>query len=149
MSMRTELDALRSHAATLGVFEDVVGHAMTNPPATGIAVAFEFLRQRRSRSSGLATTSVVRTWTASIYQPLASPNAEDVELAVTNAADLLIAAYHGDFELGGNVRCVDLLGQDSEGLAADGGYAKAADVPLRAIVVTIPLIVNDAYMQAG
>lgn len=143
------LSALRSHAATLGVFEQVVGHALTNPPPSGLAVAFEFGRFRRARSSGLSSTSGVVTYGASIYRPMQTQPQEDIEVEILGAADLLLNSYSGDFELGGNVRCVDLLGQESDGLSADGGYAKVGDVHYRAITVNIPLILNDVYEQVN
>lgn len=149
LNTATILNALRSHAASLGVFEHVVGHALTNPPHTGVAIAFEFGRFRRSRSSGLAATSGLITYGASIYRPMRTEPQDDIEVEILGAADALMNAYSGDFELGGNVRCVDLLGQESDGLGADGGYAKVGDVPYRAITVNIPLLVNDVFEQAG
>jgi hypothetical protein len=141
------LNALRSHAATLGVFEHVIGHALINPPPTGIACAVEFVRLRRARSSGLASTSALAVFKASIYRPLQTEPADDIEVEVLGASDAYINALSGDIDLGGNVRCVDLLGQESDGLGADGGYAKPGDITYRASIVNIPLIVNDVWPQ--
>jgi hypothetical protein len=41
---------------------------------------------------------------------------------LTDALSALIAAYSGDFDLGGPVRDVDLLGAISPGLSARAGY---------------------------
>lgn len=143
------LNALRSHAASLGVFEHVVGHPLTNPPASGLACAIEFVRLKPARSSGVAVTSAVVSFSASIYLPLQTDPGDDIDPTILGAADLLINAYSGDFELGGNVRNVDLLGQETEGLTANGGYAKPGDVTYRAVIVNIPLIVNDVWAQVN
>lgn len=150
LDIDVHLNQLRSHAARLGVFEHVIGHPPLNSPPTGIWVAFEFAGFKPSKSSGLAATSGLVTFTADIGRNVATEPQDDIEIEITKATSLLIAAYSGDFDLGGNVRCVDLLGQESGGLTADPSYAKHDDGPVfRLVTVTIPLIVNDVFSQVS
>jgi hypothetical protein len=60
-----------------------------------------------------------------------------------------MAAYSGDFELGGNVRNVDLLGQASEGLTAQAGYLEQDGKLYRVMTINLPLIVNDVWNQVA
>lgn len=122
---------------------------MVNAPSSGLAVAFEFQRVRPGAGSGLSVTSAVITYTGSVYYPMQSEPKDDVETVIVAGADALINAYTGDFDLGGNVREVDLLGQTGQSLSADGGYYRHGDVTYRAAVVTIPLIVNDVWVQVS
>jgi hypothetical protein len=142
---------LRDHAGTLGVFEHVEGHALINPPTSGVAVAFEAGPIRPgAQYSGLAATSLVFTCTASIYTTLQSQPADDIEVDISAAAAALMWALSGDFDLGGLVRNVDLLGATGVGLSADPGYLKLPDGgSFRASVVTIPMVINDVLDQVS
>lgn len=142
---------LRDHAGQLGIFEHVEGHALVNPPPSGLAVGFEFGTLRGgAQFSGLSVTSAVLTWTASIYKTMQSQPADDIELVTPGAAAALINAYSGDYDLGGMVRNIDLLGMTGQGLSADGGYLKMPDgATFRTAVVTIPMIVNDVFEQVN
>lgn len=145
------LTKLRDHAGSLGIFEHIEGHALINPPPSGIAVAFEFGTLRPgAQYSGLRATSVVLTWTASVYKTLLSQPADDIELDIAGAAGALLSVYSGDFDLGGAIRNVDLLGSTGQGLSADGGYIKLPDGgTFRTTVITIPMIVNDVFEQVS
>lgn len=146
------LNQLRSHAARLGIFEHVVGHPPLNSPPNGVWVAFEWATPgfKASRSSGLASTSGIVTFTADIGKNVGTEPQNDLDIDVGRAASALINAYSGDFDLGGNVRCVDLLGQESGGLTADPSWAKRDDGSVfRIATVTIPLIVNDVFGQVN
>lgn len=140
--------ALSSHAQTLGVFDRVNEHEPMNAPGNGLTCAFWFVRLGPFQpGSGLASTSGLVVFTARIYKPNQLPQgAEDA--AVMGAADLLLAAYSGDFELGGLVRDVDLLGQSGQPLSAAAGWLPFGDTTFRTVDVTIPLIVNDLWTQA-
>lgn len=141
---------LRDHAGALGVFEHVEGHAMISPPSSGIAIAFEAGQVRPGgQYSGLSATSVVFTCTGSIYRTMQTQPVDDVETDISAAAMSLIVALSGDFDLGGNVRNIDLLGATGTGLSADPGYLKLGDQTFRASVVTIPMIINDVFEQVS
>jgi hypothetical protein len=63
------------------------------------------------------------------------------------ALDDLMARYSGDFELDGEVREVDLLGQFGDPLQARAGYLIQSGTEFRVMDITLPLIVDDLWTQ--
>jgi len=59
----------------------------------------------------------------------------------------LMTSYAADFELGGNARNIDLLGQTGVQLSAQAGYVEIDNRLFRVMDITIPVIVNDAWAQ--
>lgn len=152
MSLNTAglFSALSSHAQTLGVFDRVDGHEPMNAPGRGLTCAFWFVRLSPfPAGSGLAATSGLVVFTARIYKPNTLPQ-DTVDPDVLHAADLLLGAYSGDFELGGLVRNVDLLGQSGQQLSAAAGWLQIdASTTYRTVDITIPLVVNDLWSQSA
>lgn len=140
--------ALSSHAQTLGVFDRVNEHEPQNAPGNGLTCAFWFVRLGPfPAGSGLASTSGLVVFSARIYKPNQAPYGPE-DVAVMSAADALIAAYSGEFDLGGLVRNVDLLGQSGMQLSAAAGWLPFGDTTYRTVDVTIPLVINDLFTQA-
>ncbi len=138
---------LRDQAGTLGVFEHVEGHALINPPPSGTAVAFEFgTFDPYAEGSGLASTSMLLTVTASVYKLLQSQPADDIETAIAGAAAALMCSLSADFDLGSQVRNVQLLKVN-----ANGGYVKigGGETMFRTVIVTIPMVINDVFEQVS
>jgi hypothetical protein len=71
-----------------------------------------------------------------------------IDPEMLNAVDVLFTAYNGDFDLGGEVRNIDLLGQFSNGLSAQAGYINVSGNNYRVMTITLPMVVNDAWSQA-
>lgn len=140
---------LRDHASALGVFEHVEGHALINPPPSGIGIGFEAGQIKPGGGSGLSVTSIIFTCTGSIYRTMQTQPADDLEVDISAAATALIVALSADLNLGGLVRNIDLLGSTGAGLSADPGYVKIGEQQFRASVVTIPMIVNDVFEQVN
>jgi hypothetical protein len=143
------MNALESHALASGVFEDVLGHELIGMPGTGITAALWPQRIRPvALASGLAATSarvefMLRIYTTAVQQP-----ADGIDPAVVAAADALFTAYGADFELGGNARNVDLLGQTGEPLSATAGWLQVDGGSLRVMDLLIPVVVNDVWSQS-
>ncbi len=138
---------LRSHAGTLGVFEHVEGHALINPPQSGKAVSFEFgTLSPYAAGSGLSVTSVELTINASVYQLLQTQPADDIETSIAGAAAALMVSLSGDFDLGSQVRNVQLMG-----LNGAGGYVKigGGETTFRTVIVMIPMVINDVFEQVN
>lgn len=142
--------ALSSHAQKLGVFDRVNEHESMNAPGSGLTCAFWFVRVGPfPPGSGLAATTGLVVFTARIYSPNTQPQ-DSADPAVMHAADLLLAAYSGDFDLGGLVRDVDLLGASGTPLSAQAGWLQIdASTTYRTVDITIPLIINDLWSQAA
>jgi hypothetical protein len=139
--------ALQSHAMTLGLFERVNGHESMNAPGNGLTCAYWWVRVGPlPRGSGLASTSGVVVFTARIYAPNQLPQ-DSTDPLVLSATDALIAVYSGDFNLGGAIRNVDLLGESGTPLSAQAGWLPMDGTTYRTSDVTIPLVVNDLWTQ--
>lgn len=139
---------LTSHAQKLGIFDRVTGHESLNPPGNGLTCDVFFVSLRPfAAGSGLATTTGVALFMARIYKPNMRPE-DYVEHELLSAGDALIAAYSGEFDLGGRIRNVDLQGQTGTPLSAQGGWLRIDEGMYRTCDVTIPLVVNDLWTQA-
>jgi len=143
------LDAVQSHALASGLFETVNGHEPKSAPGNGLtaAVWVETISPVRGRS-GLAATSGRLELTLRVYQNFISEPQDAIDPAVLGAVDVLIAAYSGDFELGGLVSNVDLLGANGAPLSAKAGYINQDSTLYRVMDITLPLIVNDIWSQS-
>jgi hypothetical protein len=85
-----------------------------------------------------------------VLMPADTEPQDDVDTAITAAVDQLLSAYSSDFEFGGNVRNVDLLGASGVGLSAEFGYLNfTGGTTYRVATLTIPLIINDVWGQAA
>ncbi|MET8987757.1 hypothetical protein ABZW49_20110 [Nonomuraea wenchangensis] len=73
--------------------------------------------------------------------------ADAIDPAMLAALDALMSAYSGDFDLGGRIRNVDLLGQTGPPLSAQAGYLEQDGNTYRVFTVTLPLLINDVWDQ--
>lgn len=149
MSLNTKvtLNAIASHAMALGLFERVNTHEPKNAPGNGLTVAIWFQNVAPVRASGLAQTSARVEYSVRLYTNMLSDPQDMIDPNLAEAADVLINAYSGDFDLGGNVRSVDLLGMAGVPLSAEAGYLNQDGKNYRVITITLPLIVNDVWEQ--
>lgn len=143
------VQAAESHALTLGVFENVNRHEPDNAPA-GLSLAIWFAGMRPfRRTSGLSTVSVVVALNERIVTTLQQDPADDIDVRMTDAVDVLAESMIGDFTLGGLVESVDIFGRSDLGpLRVDPGYLEQGDQTFRAYTVFVPIIVNDVWTEA-
>lgn len=142
------LNGLSSHAAALGVFDIVSGHEPKHAPGNGLSVAFWVQSLGPvPRASGLAATTGLLVVNARLYTSMTSDPPDAIDPNLVSAADVLMTAYSGDFDLGGQVRNIDLLGQVGQGLSLQAGYLVVDNKALRVLTVTIPCIINDVWSQ--
>lgn len=145
----TLTDRIVSHAAGTGHFDQVNSHEPKNAPGNGLSCAVWFQRvEGIPAGSGLASTSALVVFNVRIQTNMLAEPQDRIDETVLAALDDLIDAYSGDFTLGGNVRAVDLLGMSGTRLSAEAGYVNQDGTLYRAVVVTLPLIVNDVWSQA-
>lgn len=142
-------DRIVSHAAATGYFDSVNAHEPRSAPGSGITAAVWLQRLRPLTSSGLASTSGAVEFVLRIYQGFLSEPLDTIDSRIMEAVDTLLTAYSGDFELGGNVRSVDLLGAYGPGLSVQAGYLTVDRTLYRIVDITIPLIVNDLWDQSA
>lgn len=142
------VDALASHAAASGHFERVNGAEVITSPGKGLTAAVWVDRIGPApEHSGLAATSVrlalnVRIYASSIQQPR-----DAIDPRVMAATDALMAAYSGNFTLGGLISYVDLLGAHGQPLQAVAGHTDIQGAPYRVMTITAPAIISDAWIQ--
>ena len=143
------LDALVSHAASLGRFERVNEHEPKNAPGSGLTCAVWVDRIEPIAAGGLASTSVRLVFNLRLYAPLLSVSDDLIDPQLLAALDELFAAYTAAFTLGGLLRHIDVLGAYGTGLAATAGYLNSGGNEFRVFTITLPAIVNDLWEQAA
>src|SRR5688500_8225689 len=105
------INAAASHAAASGHFDQVNGHEPKRAPGLGLSASvyvsrLGFIRER----SGLSSTSALLTLNVRCMTSMLAEPQDGIDPNLLGAVDALMAAYSGDFELGGAVANVDLLG---------------------------------------
>lgn len=143
------IDALASHAARLGIFENVTKHEPKSAPGQGLTAAIWVQHIGPVRSSGLRSTSAlvianVRVGTNMIAEPQ-----DEIDPEVMDAVDKLFEQYTGNFTLDGLIRKVDVLGESGQTLQANAGYLTIGTSMYRVMVVQVPMIINDAWEQVA
>lgn len=153
------LDAVRSHLHASGWFDEIygfepvnpgAGHEPTNIPGSGLTAASWVDRIEPHRAgSGLAATSVQLIVNVRIYRAATTSPRDHIEVEMLDAADDILAAYTGDFTLGGLVRNVNVLGEEGIALRAQAGWLEEDEVLYRVYTLTVPLILSDTYPQVA
>lgn len=143
------MDAIASHAASLGRFERVNLHEPKNSPGSGITCAIwaDFIGPVPS-SSGLAATSALLIFNVRIYSNMLAEPQDYIDPEVIKAVDLLMEAYSADFELGGDVAWIDLLGQSGRQMQAQAGYISQDGKNFRVMTISLPVVLNDTWEQS-
>jgi hypothetical protein len=150
LDVTSYLSAVESHAQALGLFETVLGHEPVSAPGSGLTYAVWVKRVTPiPRRSGLAAVSVRLELTGRVLMPADSEPLDGVDIAVTGAVDGLMNAYAGDFQLGGVVAELDLLGEYGASLGAEYAYARFDTTTYRAATLVIPLILNDVWNEVA
>jgi len=146
----TIMDKLQSHAMSLGIFERVNLHEPKNAPGSGLSCAIwaDFIGPVPS-NSGLAATSAQLIFNIRIYSNMLAEPQDYIDPEVIKAVDLLMAAYSGDFELGGSVAWIDLLGQSGRQMEAQAGYINQDGKMFRVMTIALPVVLNDSWVQNG
>jgi hypothetical protein len=143
------LNAITSHAATTGYFDQINGHEPLNRPGHGLTAAVWIDHVRPVTSSGLDSTSVLLVFNVRLYTSTLQEPQDAIDPEMVRAIDALFTAYIGDFTLGGLVRNVDVYGADGPPLDAQAGYLRQDEVLYRVITITLPLVVNDVWDEVA
>jgi len=145
------LTPILAHAMTSGRFERVNGHEPLNPPGNGLTLAAwsDYIGPVPS-TSGLAATTARVVFMVRVYSPAMQLPQDNIDPNLDAAVDALLTAYSGDFELGGQVRNIDLLGQAGTAMSAQAGWVTYPDGAFfRTKTITLPVLVNDAWTQSA
>lgn len=149
-TVRSLFAQLTSHAATLGVFDRVATHEPKNAPGNGLSLVFWAQQIQPVRSlSGLNETTARLEIRARIYTNMLQEPQDAIDPNMVAAAATLMSEYSGNFELGGIVYAVDLLGSHGEGLTAQAGYINQDQRMFRVMEIVLPLIIDNAFAHAA
>jgi hypothetical protein len=143
-------DKLASHAAELGIFDSVNTHEPKSPIRSGVTAAVWLQSIGPATSaSGLANTTCRAEFMFRIFTNMLSEPQDAIDPNMMVSALLLLDSYSGDFDLGGSVKCIDLLGIYGPALSMRAGYVSLGSVHHRVIDVTVPVIINDLFDQVA
>lgn len=136
-------DAIRDHLLACGAFGAVQGHQPLGQPTSPVtATVWAGPIDLSQYQSGLAISKIRLTVFVTVYVPLEDP-LDNVEALVVDSIITIMALLHGDFELGAQVKCVDLLGAAGTPVSAQLGYVRIDSRDYRTGTVTVPLLLAD------
>jgi hypothetical protein len=143
-------DAVVSDAQRSGYFDKVNQHEPKRAPNSGLTAAvwvqsFEPI----ALNSGLASTSARIIFTLRIYTNMLREPQDAIDPMVMRAVSNLMRRYHDDFDFGGAIRNIDLLGAFGVALAGQAGYLEIDGKLFRIFDMTIPCLVDDVWPQVN
>ena len=143
--------AVVSGSMALGMFENTAQHEPKSAPGTGLHCAVWLDTIKPLRAGGLAQTTGLVSFFIRVYNPMLSEPQDDIDPAIAKAVAALLTAYTGGFSFGGaaGVRSIDLLGAYSSGLTAQAGYMEIDRKFFRVMVINLPVIINDMFVQVA
>lgn len=141
--------AILTDAQTTGLFERVNTHEPKHAPGNGLNCSIWVSDIKPVKSSGLDQTSGLVSFFIRIYNSMLSEPQDDIDPQILSAVSTLMASYTGDFNFGdlADVRNIDLLGQYGEGLSAQAGYMDISNKMFRVMVLTLPIIIDNMFVQ--
>jgi hypothetical protein len=148
----TVFDKVVSFALATGRFDHVNQHEPKNAPGRGLECSVWMNTIAPVRASGMGAVSGVVTLYARIYTNFRQQPYDSIDPQVMAAVADLMGAMAGNFDFGGaaNVRAVDLLGGWSNTpLSAAAGYVEIDRQMFRVMTITIPIVINDMFVEAG
>jgi hypothetical protein len=148
-AVNTVFDKVVSYALATGRFDAVNQHEPKSAPGTGLSCSVWMQNISPVRTSGLAATSGVVVLQARIYTSFMKQPFDMIDPEVMAAVADLMGALSGDFDFGGDVdvRNVDLLGSTGTPLSAQAGYVEIDRRMFRVMTITVPIIINDMFVQ--
>lgn len=143
-------DKVQSHAMRLGVFDQFALHEPKSAPPQGITWAMWLQSVApAARASGVCATTLRLEFMIRFYRNMMSEPQDAIDASILMAFDALGAAYTGDATLEDEVMTVDLLGMYGAPFAGRAGYLNQDGRLYRVFDVTLPIILDDAWTQAG
>lgn len=145
------LNSLISFTKRLGIFQAVQGHEPKNAPRNGLTAALWLQAMVPAiGQSGLESTSMRVSWYLRIYQNFLSQPADSIDPKVMKACASVMEALTANFDLDlPAVRAIDLLGMTGPPMGAEAGYIEINREIFRCMTLSIPIIVDDAFLQVA
>lgn len=141
-------DAVVSDVQATGYFDLVNQFEPKRKPHTKMEAGVWLQHiQPIDRASGMAATSARLLFIVRMYKAMLSHPQSTIDPIMMKAASNIMRRYHDDFDFGGTIRNVDLLGQFGVGLDAQAGYLEIDGTNFRIMDIQVPCIVNDVWPQ--
>lgn len=146
-------DALLTVPQASGFFDEVNGHEPKNAPSRGLTAALwlDHIDPNPQRSGGAAVSLVchfnLRLYTSMLAPTIREADAIDPNLMIASVA--MMAAYAGNFTLGGAAAAIDLLGMTGTALSAQAGYLGLDGKLQRVVTLIIPVMIDDAFAEVA
>lgn len=141
---------VEARAQGLGGFEQVIGHEPRSAPVSlpALAVWFNGLGPARGLS-GLDATSVRCEFKGRLYLNGQAKDEDKVEQKILYLSALVLGAFSAAFTLGGEAMEVDLLGGYGNPLEVTPAWMQQDSKEFRVAEVTIPVILDDVWVQVA
>jgi len=97
--------------------------------------------------SGLDCTAARVTFIVRMFANMVTYAPDMLDPTLLRATSNLIRRYHGDFDFGGIIRNVDLLGAFGIKLESISGYYAQDNTTWRVVDITVPCVVVDVWPQ--
>lgn len=145
------LNTLISFTARLGIFQSIMGHEPKSAPRNGISAALWLQTMAPAiGQSSLDSTSMRVAWYLRIYQNFLSKPEDAIDPKIMRAMAAVMEALSANFDLDlPGVRAIDLLGMTGPPMAAEAGYVPMDGKLFRCMTLTIPIIVDDVFVQTA
>lgn len=149
---KTVLDELVGHCLRRGTLDSVNKFQAEQSPGNGVTCSIWVQHIGPARSgSGMSSTSVRVEYGIRLYTPMLQAPKDAIDENLLAACADLMMSFTGAFTLGGVARAIDLLGAYGRPMEAVAGYARFpdTDAEYRVMTITLPVVVNDVWDQAG
>jgi hypothetical protein len=145
----TLLAAIESHLRSLGWFDRVNMHEVASPPGRGLSAdVWETSLTTVPEMSGMASVSIRLEFAIRILCHADREPRDTIDVEMLGAVSDLFLAFCGDFELGGQVLQIDLMGRYGPGLNSASGYVVIDGQRYRMRLIELPLIIDDVWTEA-
>lgn len=142
--------ALESHALATGQFRQFNRHEPKSKPMAAISGHMTIGPGGPApRASGLAATSIRQEFNIRLTRSMTAEPQDSIDGEILTALDALLSAYNADFDLGGLIMCIDLLGSAGAPMTWRAGYVTIDNTMFRCVDLLVPAIIDSAYIQGA
>lgn len=140
--------ALESVARKIGGIEDVITAEPKSAPGEGVYCAI-WLQDFTPipGDSGLQSVSMNLIFQARLMKRMLSLPYGGIDPDLLTATSSLMSAYAAGFTLGAEVQSIDLLGRYGTKMAGKAGYITLDKAMFRVVDISLPLVINDVFVQ--
>lgn len=142
-------NAIHSLLMSRGYFDHVSMHEPKNAPGNGLSAASWFQSiVPLGAASSLNSTTVLAVWNIRLQTNMLSELQDEIDPNLLEALEDLLDEINGNYDLDiSQVRNVDIMGAHGTPLTCEAGYIEHDKKLYRAIMIVLPLVINDCWTQ--